>query len=607
MIFLRNYFLIFFLSYAVLFSTKVVFFIYLGGYFEAYSFTQKLYAVLWGYKFDFAVSGIIAFLVTLFDFNRRYTAVFGTAVLVGLFAFQISDIYYYYDAARHIGYEILDSVTDASGLLDTGFLQHTLLSVSSLMVAIFLIWLFFTLLYRAVKEIKFNRYMIIKKVFLLLLTIFFIRGMFNHIPLNPWQSNQIGDSKLASIALNGAYNMITAVLADNSHLKALKLPPVKDKNISNLYRGYSKVQARLDRANIVFFFLESWSMINVSAKSTPFLHQIMQKSITTDGMIANGHRTTEGIFATLTSFQNPLGKSVAKNQLQDFEYDSVIDILNSDGYESSFFQGTAKETSGTGSLAQKLGFVNSYGKSDIKDIKFGYNSWGIYDQDLYSFVEKKLATFKKPFVIGINGATTHDNKIPEGTKALKLSDDEKHNRLLNTFHSSDEALRDFVQNIEKKYPDTLFVFFADHCGHVEGSAYENYLIPFAIYHKDLKAKKYDVLLSQRDIAPTVIDLIYGDYRSIMPNSSGKSLFSDNNYFAEYFQNGIIGWIEGKDAIEIDINSGTYSCFTIQGTQHKKLTCKDIHKRLYNNALAFHHISQDLLFSGKTRTFSTFKE
>ncbi len=606
MIFLRNYFFIFSLAYAVLILTKIIFALYLGSYFESYTFLQNIYAIFWGYKFDFAVGGIVAFIVTMFDFNRRFTSIFATAVLVGLFAFEISDIYYYYDSARHIGYEILDSANDASGLLQTGFLQHTYLSLFSLAMAIFFIWLFYRLSNRAIVSVKLDRYIVFKKIFLLLLTIFFIRGMFNHIPLNPWQSNQIGDPKLASLALNGTYNMITAIMADRAHLKPINLPKTEKNSISSLYLGYKKVDKKLDRPNVVFLFLESWSRVNLSKKTTPFLFEIMKKSITPEVMIANGHRTTEGIFATLVSFENPLGKTVAKNQLQDFEYDSVIDVLNRDGYESSFFQGTAKETSGTGSLAQKLGFKYSYGKSDITQRKYGENSWGVYDQDLYNFVQTEVQKSAKPFVIGINGATTHDDKLPNGVKKVRFSDDEKENNILNALHFSDEALRDFVQNIQKKYPNTLFVFFADHCGHVNGSAYENYMIPFALYHKDLKPQKLDVILSQRDIAPSVVDLIYGDYRKVIPNASGKSLFSDKNFFAEYFQNGIIGWIEGDDAIEIDISSAKQSCFKIESLKHLSVTCKDIDKKLYTDALAFHNISQSLLFSGKTKTFSSFK-
>ncbi|MEA1919052.1 MAG: sulfatase-like hydrolase/transferase [Campylobacterota bacterium] len=141
-------------------------------------------------------------------------------------------------------------------------------------------------------------------------------------------------------------------------------------------------------------------------------------------------------------------------------------------------------------------------------------------------------------------------------------------------HSSDEALRNFVTKIENDYPNTLFVFFADHCGHVEGSTYENFLIPFALYHQDLEPRAYEVLLSQRDISPTIVDLIYGNYREIIPNSSGKSLLSDRDFFAEYFQNGLIGWIEGDDAIEIDISSGKYQCYEIDILEHTHTECQE---------------------------------
>ena len=604
--FLRNYFVIFILSYLLLLLTKTVFALYLKGYFEDYTFSEQLFAIFWGYKFDFAVSAMVAFIVTLFDFNKRLFVSVAMLMLVILFLFQMADILYYYDAARHVGYEILDTFVDAGGLSDTALTQHTFISLSTIAVAIVLVVTLYFFLSRFLHGEIWRRTTVFKKLFLVLLSVFFVRGMFNHIPLNPWQSNQIGDAKLAAIALNGTYNMLTAVLASRAHLTPVRLPGDRDSNVSRLYEGYRAVAPVLNRPNVVFFFLESWSMINLSAKTTPFLYEIMQKSIRVEGMMANGHRTTEGIFAALTSFQNPLGKSVAKNQLQDFEYESIIDFLNHKGYRSSFFQGTAKETSGTGSLAQKLGFVESYGKADVHERQFDENAWGIYDQDLYRFVSKKLDEGKKPFVIGINGASTHDDKIPEGIAPLALSDDVKTNKMLNALHFSDAALRDFVTHIEDKYPNTLFVFFADHCGHVEGSTFENYLIPFALYHKDLHPRYEPVILSQRDIAPSVMDLIYGDYRKHLPNSSGQSLFSDQHFFADYFQNGILGWIEGSDAIEIDITTGEYRCFEIRGHVQKALTCKPLHKRLYRNALNFNSLSQMLLFVGKTKTFSTYK-
>ena len=134
--------------------------------------------------------------------------------------------------------------------------------------------------------------------------------------------------------------MIHALSVSSSKLKPLRLPvdtsAAPESLIPALYEGYHPVAPQLHRPNVVFFFLESWSWVKISPTITPFLFEVMERSLRPNVMLANGHRTTEGIFATLTSYQNPLGKSVAKTQLQDYTYDSIVDILNKDGRITSY-------------------------------------------------------------------------------------------------------------------------------------------------------------------------------------------------------------------------------------------------------------------------------
>jgi phosphoglycerol transferase MdoB-like AlkP superfamily enzyme len=320
-------------------------------------------------------------------------------------------------------------------------------------------------------------------------------------------------------------------------------------------------------------------------------------------MIASGHRTTEGMFATLASFQNPLGRSVAKTQLQNFNYNSIVEVLNKKGYNSAFFQGTSKETSGTGSFAQSLGFKLSYGKKDIKKRVYEENYWGVHDSDLYNFVQNKLNdTIDEPFVLGINGATTHDDKIPKGVKKINFTD-KKINNLLNTLHFSDFALKKFITNIEEKYPNTIFVVFADHCGGQITDTLDNYKIPFLIYSKKLiKPKYYDTILSQRDIAPTIYDIAIGNYRYSNLSFSGKSLIQDSKFFADYYHNGTLGWIENSDIIEINIATNKMLCFKMDNLNRKKVQCAKIHNILKNHALSFVNISQRLLFDNNILNF-----
>jgi len=578
---------------------------------------ESLYAVVWGYKFDFASSAVVAFLATLFDFNRRAFAMFTSFLLVSVFFMQVGDILYFNESSRHIGYEITDTLTDANSLFMTAYSQHKFFTILALLMGFILFVLSFKWFSKS-SPTEVNRFYILKKLSLILLTVFFIRGMTQHIPLNPWQANQIGESKLAMLSLNSVYNVVYVLSNSKKKLQPIALPEVEEKVVENafkeLYAGKIKttLQPFKKKPNVVFLFLESWSAVNMKSygyehETTPFFDALLKKSVHPKAMMAGGHRTTEGVFATLTSLQNPLGKSVAKTNLQSFSYGSIIDILvQESGYGSAFFQGSSKETSGTGSLVQALGFQKSYGKRDVLNRVYEENYWGVHDSDLYDFTLEKVEEMKKPFVIGVNGATTHDDKIPNGIESIKFVENETKNRQLNALHFSDKALSDFIKRVEAKYPNTLFVLFADHCGGVKGSSFENYLIPFALYHKELKPKAYEVYMSQRDIAPMVYDLVYGDYHESNMSFSGKSLFSDEAFFADYYHNGVLGWVENDEIVKINITTNENKCYRVVDFKNQEVKCQDGIMATKNRALSFTKISQELLFNGKTEEFKNYR-
>ena len=611
--YLKKFLTVFFVAYSIVLITKILFLYYLNDTFTEFTTFESLYAIVWGYKFDLASSAIVAFLATLFDFHKKLFAFITSLLLVTVFFIQIGDILYFNESSRHIGYEITDTLTDAQSLFMTAYSQHTLFTVFSLLLGLLL---FVLSLRWFIKEdaIVVNRFYILKKLLLVVLTIFFIRGMTQHIPLNPWQSNQIGDSKLAMLSLNSVYNLIYVLTNSKKKLRPMVLPKVERDDLKELYNDVDKgfISPLKGQPNVVFFFLESWSAVNMKSygytdETTPFFDALLQKSIRPKAMMAGGHRTTEGLFATLTSFQNPLGKSVAKSNLQSFNYNSIVDVLvQKESYHSAFFQGSAKETSGTGSLAQALGFQESYGKRDIEKRVYKENYWGVHDPDLYNFTLEKIEKMGEPFVIGINGATTHDNKIPKGIESIKFVEDTHKNAELNALHFSDKALGDFIKAVESKYPNTLFVLFADHCGGVKGSSFENYLIPFALYHKDFKPKAYDVYLSQRDIAPLVYDAVFGNYKESNLSFSGKSLFSDSKFFADYYHNGILGWVEKNQVVELNIVTEQIKCYEIVNFKNEERRCVEESMALKNRALLFTKTSQELLFKGETEKFKNYR-
>ncbi|MDP8080348.1 LTA synthase family protein [Phocoenobacter skyensis] len=383
-------------------------------------------------------------------------------------------------------------------------------------------------------------------------------------------------------------------------------------SIKSLYMNHSKgveYKKELEHPNIVLLFLESWGASFLKDYGgqydiTPRFSELLAKSIRPKAMLANGHRTVEGLFSTLTSFQNPLGKSIARTSLESFEYTTLVDLFKKQHYSSAFFQGFYADTL-AGTMAQKLGFEASYGKRSIKNRRYEENHWGVHDPDLYGFVVEKTKELKKPFIIGINTTTTHDDVVPKGYPIKRFTEDDVLNERLNTFYMSDEATYDFIQKVEKAYPNTVFVLLADHTADIlEDTNFHNYLIPFAIYSYKLKPKYIDEFISQRDIAPTLIDLILGDYHKIAPEFSGKSLLRDNNFFADYYHNGVLGVVKNNIAIET-VGDQT-NCFDVSDFKLKDISCPDNTSEIKNQIKAFTNIQQELLFKGKTKNFATFR-
>ncbi len=609
--FLRNYFLVFLAVWTLLLAGKILFYLMHLAQYGSYPVTDALAAMLWGSRFDFAPAAAVALAVSFVDFSPKAARTATALLLTSLAALQLSDILYFEDSGRHIGYEITDALNDAGGLFLTAWTQHPVFTAALLLGIPLSLPLFYRWPGRRLSPVPLTGSWPLKKLLLVGISVFFIRGMFASIPLNPWQASQIGDEKLATLAVNGAYGALFSLVNTKGDLKRRTVGRMSDADIrkvfAEIYDDTAPYQITPEPRNVVLFFLESWSGAHMKPygfgeTTTPFYDSVLPHSLRPKAALAGGHRTTEGMFAALVSFPNPPGRSVAKTRLQNYDYDSLIDLFDAHGYYSAFFQGTAKETSGTGALAQALGFHESYGKDDVSKRRYGTNSWGIHDPDLYRFALGKLEAAHRPFVIGINGATTHDNKLPDGVKPLHFSDDPRENGILNALHFADAALGDFVAEVKKRWPDTLFVFFADHCGGVSESTFQNYMIPLAFYGRGIEAKKIDAFVSQRDIAPTVVDLVFGNYKKLMPNFTGKSLVTDTHFFADYYHDGVYGWVEGTDALEYTPAARKVRCLDVSGFHPRPVECTPRTERFRARLTAFGDLTQRLLFSGKTKTF-----
>lgn len=453
---------------------------------------------------------------------------------------------------------------------------------------------------------------------------FTIRGQLPpHLPLSTISAYEIGQPDLGAITINGAYYIIRSNFAKNKQKQINKIQTI-DKNeqlkhIKKLYAGEKKIKipgvSANTNYNVIFVLLESWPAAYMASygyqrQTTPFFDALRNKSLTTKEMFAGGTRTSEGVFAIFCSYQNPLGISIVGSTIQDYSYQCLPSIFRKKGRKTAFFQGTHKNTSGVGSFAQKIGFEESYGIEDMRELKLPPHAWGAHDDDIYDFVLQYIENRTENIFIAINTNSTHGINSPSGFKGPFQTGNNRDSRDNNLYYA-DYALKRFVAKLKaiESLGPTLLILTADHTRGSYANRFDKFRIPFLIHILGNNfAFEHSNIATQRDIAPTILDLI--GWKSSQ-SFAGLSLLRDYKYrFADYYASGVLGLAIGQQMIEVSIvNSDVINCyqFTPSLNERQKTKCKPSHLMIRDRALSYTTYSQDLLYLGRTKIFKKFQK
>lgn len=591
---------------------------------------EVFHALLVGLRFDLAIAAIFAFLAIFvahlctrllrvhFMGAVRLAASFAVTALVLIHG---ADLLYFAETGRHMGYELKEAYNSGMELAAAAvvtFLYPVLMQLAFLVIAL---WLTRRVLPAPVTP----RPMFaaaapwwripapeLKLVAVLFLAVLMTRGGLQSVPLEPLHAQALGDPDKATLALNGAYNAIFSSVTPYSVEPVMRESPgAADYTLVRELLGPAPAAEGTPAStqpNVVIVFLESWSAHHMASyggprQTTPHFDALRARAFTTRDMLAGGKRTTEGMFATLCSAQNPLGATVAQTQLQNYSYDCLPKLLREQGYHTAFFQGTVSGTSGTGAFAQLLGFQESFGKEHAGDGRLPHNSWGMHDPDLYRFTLDRLATMPQPFLAGVNTNTTHDRLLPDG-QAPAFPGDAPATRYDNVLHFADAAFGEFVEQLFHAFPDTVLVALADHAGPYEGPLINRYRVPFLIHAPGrLPPASLDITASQRDVAPTLLALLG---LPVSPWFSGQQLTAAGaRSTADYYHAGLLGWVEGQQGLEFPLrHPEDLRCFDAASLVPQ--ACGEHSAARRDRALAFTRVMQQALFSGDLRSLAGFR-
>lgn len=192
------------------------------------------------------------------------------------------------------------------------------------------------------------------------------------------------------------------------------------------------------------------------------------------------------------------------------------------GYKTYFWYGGFSSWQHLEDFTLAQGFDRFFGCSDLQNQEG--NAWGSEDKPFLTAISEILndeepafhviltTSNHPPYTVNLQDENFDGEIINRGLPDKLKSDQEWINKL-GHFWYADKVLADFVQNIYKKYPDSLFVITGDHGDRVNLEAnpalYERYAVPLVFYGQGVTKE----LLPNKstgnhiDIMPTLIELI----------------------------------------------------------------------------------------------------
>jgi phosphoglycerol transferase MdoB-like AlkP superfamily enzyme len=401
-----------------------------------------------------------------------------------------------------------------------------------------------------------------------------IRGDFKHStrPINLVDANRhVTNIQHADFVLNTPF----AIMRTFNKITFKKVSfDVRKSVVDSLAQPMKVYQKTIQKKpNIVVFITESYSREYIGAFNnptqikdyvsyTPFLDSLSTKSLIFNNAFANGRKSIHGmssVLAGIPSFKDAFTSSPFANQ----KVESVVSVLNEEGYDTSFFHGAPNGSMGFLGFSNILGFDHYYGKTEFNNDLLFDGVWGIWDAPFFQYTKEVLDAKTTPFFSTIFTVSSHEPYIvPKEFEGVFPKGNLPMHQCVGY---TDYAFKQFFEAAKKEpwFENTIFIITADHTNQIYYKEHylnpiNRYAVPILIYSPNEEYIGVNSELAQQiDIYPTILDMIGYDKpfrswgRSLVDNSEVKMPpyvinFNGQNY--QYSKGNIICIFDGVKAI-----------------------------------------------------------
>lgn len=563
---------------------------------EAYEPSLILRAILIGFQFDLAtlamIIGVFWLLSSLHILNRyRIYVIIWSYLPILLFAWIVahllSDLIYFENANKHIGYEGFVFFGKDLITIIASFAKNDPLTFSLSLVGIVFYILFSFKFYRKYFHFDFlpEKFWITLRniIIVIVFSAILIRGGIQDSPLRASHSIISEDNFINNIALNGIFTSIMDIKSQKipdilkmDESQAIELVrselnyegsewinnsefPLLRKTIPNKNRKLLLNKNIPASPNIVIILMESWTGKLTAASGngyvngievTPYFNALSKKGHSFSKFFATGGRTTNGMLSILTGIPDRPGLTAVRTPQILSNFSGIGNILKTIDYQTIFVKGADLSFDNVKLIMPRWGYDIVYGKEYIESTKeFPLGAWGYDDEHLLKVLENEIEKSNPnlPFLATSLTMTTHyPYKVPNKRFEIFTEDTQDYD-YLNTMHYADWAIHNFIESMKKspRFKNTIFIFVGDHTHHRFLNYYEDRNVPLLIYAPGIiQAKQDDRITSQLDIIPTILGLINKEaYFSAMGRDLLDPTAKVNSAYFAYGSS--FGWIENN--------------------------------------------------------------
>jgi phosphoglycerol transferase MdoB-like AlkP superfamily enzyme len=363
-----------------------------------------------------------------------------------------------------------------------------------------------------------------------------VRSSFQHRPANLATFAFCDDAMVNSLVANSAYSVLSAayglkneaqssaIYGDMPHAEMVErvragmgvpLADFTSDELPTLRRQVASVR-RAKPLNLVIVLEESLGAGFVEQLGglpiTPNLDRLADQGIWFDQLYATGTRSVRGIEAVVAGFPPTPALSVVKLSKAQQNFATLASVLQRSGYRSEFVYGGESHFDNMRGFFLGNGFNSVVDRREFATPQF-VGSWGVSDEDLFEKAHERIRALDagdQPFFMLVFSSSNHTPfEFPDGR--IELFDTQKQT-VHNAVKYADHALGQFIAQARSspQWAQTLFLVVADHDTRVYGDELVpvgKFHIPGVILGADVTARRIASLVSQIDLAPTLLSLM----------------------------------------------------------------------------------------------------